>query len=518
MIEKELDEENELIKDSETIETISNKIFPILKTKDEKNIVNEFCKKEYENIDLTLCINSSNNNNTILTTLVNYNLTKATINFISLLTNLIKSSSYFLDYINKKNSKGYNALLYAAFRGNLEIFNYLMESGADISITNSSGLNALHLASQGNFPNIIVFLIEKYGMDINCKDNKGNTALHWAVYMNSRQAVDYLIFYNIDINLRDNDGETALGIATNKGNIYLVNRFNEDFSVLINRKLEENKEILDDNENDLDDDGQNIILNNTSTKKRSKNNLKEFINKILGTNSMNMIAFPFLLIIFTLQGINQIIILRGYNNLFMSLVFLILFFLLLFFYYVTSQSEPGEVPNKFINSLQLLAEQGEDLKNICPWCINTLNDNTHHCFLCNKCISHQEFHDVYLNNCIGKNNFNLYMNFLYYLTIVFGLKLIITIWGLFWLSGERFKKAIKLIIPQIIFLSIFISFCLLKIRAKFKKYHGNFTFSFSNLLIKGMKDIKNNINFLNITKKKNLDIQLTSLENTDKDI
>ena len=117
-----------------------------------------------------------------------------------------------------------------------------MESGADVSVTNSSGLNVLHLASQGNYPNIIVFLVEKYEIDINSKDNKGNTALHWAVYMNSKQAVDYLIYYNIDTSLRDNDGETALGIAINKGNNYLVKRFNEDFSVLINKNLEDNKD------------------------------------------------------------------------------------------------------------------------------------------------------------------------------------------------------------------------------------------------------------------------------------
>ena len=54
-----------------------------------------------------------------------------------------------------------------------------MESGADISITNASGLNVLHLASQGNYPNMIVYVIDKYGLDINSKDNKGNTALHW---------------------------------------------------------------------------------------------------------------------------------------------------------------------------------------------------------------------------------------------------------------------------------------------------------------------------------------------------
>ena len=166
----------------------------------------------------------------------------------------------------------------------------------------------------------------------------------------------------------------------------------------------------------------------------------------------------------------------------------------------------------------MLAEQGEDLKNICPWCINSINENTHHCFLCNKCINNQEFHDVYLNNCIGRNNFNLYMNFLYYITIVFTFKLIICVWGIFWLSGDRFRKAIKLIIPQILCVGAFTTLCILKIKSKFKKYQGILNMSFSNLIIKGMKDIKNTIKFANINIKKYMNIQQSSLENTEREI
>ena len=527
-MEDTLDEEVELVKDPETIEKISEEIFEVLKTKDETNILSELYKKEYKNVDLTLCINSSQNNNTILTTLVNYNLTRATTNFISLLTHLIKSEADFSNYINQKNTRGYNALLYAAFRGNLEIFNKLMEVGADPTITNSSGLNALHLASQGNYPNMIVILVEKYNLDVNSKDNKGNTALHWAVYKNSRQAVDYLIYYNIDTNLRDNDGETALGIAIDKGNEYLIKRFNEDFSVLINKRLEESKENQDnENENDNDNDiennnNQHIELNNnTNTKiKIKKNNLNEFINKFWGTNSRNMAAFPFLLIVFVIEGINQIIIIKGYNNLFMSLVFFILFFLLLFFYYITSKSDPGEISNKFINSLSLLAEQGEDLKNICPWCINNMNENTHHCFLCNKCINYQEFHDVYLNNCIGKNNFSLYINFLYYLSIDFIFKFIISFWGLFWIKGEKSKKVLKLIILQIIAVGVSLYFIIIKIKAKIKKYN-NSIFSFGSFFIKDTKDNLNDsssVSTINSQRNLNMNIQLTSMENTEKEI
>ena len=519
------EEETELIKDPETIEKISEKIFAILQTKDETNILSELYKKEYKKIDLTLCINQFNNNNTILTTLSNLNLTRATINFISMLSHIIKSKSDLANYINQKNKKGYNALLYSAFRGNLEIFNKLMESGADISITNASGLNALHLASQGNYPNMIVYLIEKYGLDVNSKDNKGNTALHWAVYMNSKQAVDYLVYYNIDTNLRDNDGDTALEIAVRKGNQYLIKRFNEDFSVLINKKLEESKNINHDIETDNDIDNnnnQNIELNHNITRNSNKNNFYEFINKIWANNSQNMAAFPFLLIIFVLEGINQMIIIRGYNNLFMSMVFLIFFLLLLFFYFITSKSDPGEITNKFINSLSLLAEQGENLKNICPWCVNNINKDTHHCFLCNKCVNYQEFHDVYLNNCVGRNNFGLYMNFLYYLTINFIFKFLISFWGIFWLKEERFSKAIKLIIPQIIFVGACTAICILKIKAKIQKYNrfynsGNF---FLNKNIKDNLNDSNNssISTLNSTKNMNMNIQLTTFENSEREI
>ena len=106
-----------------------------------------------------------------------------------------KSKDNFIPYLNQKNIKGYNALLYAAFRGNLEIFEKLIKLGADLDKINSSGLNVLHLAVQGNHPNLIVYLIEKCGFNINSKDNNGRTALHWGISMNSKQAVDYLVYY-----------------------------------------------------------------------------------------------------------------------------------------------------------------------------------------------------------------------------------------------------------------------------------------------------------------------------------
>ena len=468
MTEEALDEV-ELTKDKEIIDKISSKLFPVLHKKDEINIINELDKKEYSDIDLTLCIDTAHNDNTILTTLVSYNLTRAVTYFISIVKSYKKLFQEYLAYINKKNSKGYNALLYSAFRGNLTIFTKLMECGADINSANSNGLNALHLASQGNYPNIIIYLIEKYGMDINSIDNNGNSALHWAIYMNRPQAVDYLIYYKIDINLRDNNNETALDIARIKDNNFLIKKFEEDYFLLYN-KPEEGK--ISQDKNELNSKKNSLVLI-----------LKSFFNEIIGNeHSRNSYAYPFLFFIIFIELFNQIIIIRGYKNYFMSMVFTISFIILLFFYITASKSDAGEILSKCINSLVLLAEQGEDMKNICPWCINYTN---------------------------------LYMSFFFFFVINFCFKLIISIWGIFWLKNVNFTRTIGFIIPQILLVSCGIALGVIKIRKNSKL---SYEMNFGNLFIKDIKDNNNNDNETNITInntiEKNTNIQLTTLGNT----
>ena len=463
MTEEPLDEV-ELQKDNEIIDKISSKIFRVLQTKEETTIINELDKNEYSDKDLTLCIDTAHNDNTILTTLVNYNLTRAVTHFIAIVKSYKKLYTDYLAYINKKNSKGYNALLYSAFRGNLQVFMKLMENGADVnSTTSSSGLNALHLASQGNYPNIIIYLIDKYGININSQDNKGNTALHWAVYMDKKQAVNYLMYYNIDVNLRDNDNETAIDIAIRKNNVYLMKKFKEDYS-LLNQKGKINE-----------------IIQNKNEKNNPGFNFRALIDKLIGNEHPTIsFAYPFLIFMILIELLNQIIILRGYKNYFMSMVFCIMFIMSLFFYLTSSKSDAGEIFSKCINSLTILAEQGEDMKNICPWCINYTNEKTHHCFLCKKCFECQEFHEPFINNCVGRNNFSLYMSFLFFFTINFGFKLIISIWGLFWLKNDRLKRTVGFIIIQILLVLMGIGLSVIKI----KKYLSlSYSINFGNLFI-----------------------------------
>jgi ankyrin repeat protein len=136
----------------------------------------------------------------------------------------------FMDYVNKKGDNGFNALHYAAFRGNIRILEKLIQSGADINIKNNSGLNVMHMAAQGDQPNVLVFFKEKYDMQVSTLDSVLSTPLHWACYMGAESSVDYLTSWNSDINARDKDGFTPLHLAVMTGKIFYYSNFRKNQS------------------------------------------------------------------------------------------------------------------------------------------------------------------------------------------------------------------------------------------------------------------------------------------------
>ena len=99
----------------------------------------------------------------------------------------------------------------------------LEEYGANVTITNSTLLNVLHMAAQNNKVPSMIYLSDK--VDINAADEKGHTALHWAAYSGSEDVVAYILTKNsIDINAVDKDNQTPLILATSYGNTKIVRR------------------------------------------------------------------------------------------------------------------------------------------------------------------------------------------------------------------------------------------------------------------------------------------------------
>ena len=394
----------EEIKDygDKNVKKINSNIFQLLTKKDQNQILKEIKNLENNNIDLTNLIEEEENKNSLLISSVYFNLTEVSEYLIDYFRNKIKSATKFLDYLNLRNIKGYDALLYAAFRGNYKIFQKLLDNGAYLNSTNISGLNVLHLAAQGNRLNIIASLTEKYIFNINSRDNNGNTALHWAVYFNNQQSIDYLLRYNIDINIKDNNNCTALQLAINKENDIIIDKIKESI----------------------------IIKYNTSDNKYNLFNIfdKKEVYKIWMRIHLYKLFFLSLIVS---EFFNQKLIVLGIQNLEINFIFIILFLIVFFCYSIVKKSDPGiESNNKSKKTLFSLLNQGNDLSNVCPWCVGFMNANSYHCPYCKKCISFQEFHNSMLNNCIGKNNFKIYLFYLFFITLYFGLKCFVGIYAI----------------------------------------------------------------------------------------
>lgn len=51
------------------------------------------------------------------------------------------------------------------------------------------------------------------GLDINSRDRKGSTPLHWACFSKSEIALNYLLAWKPELNFRDSEGYTPLHLA-----------------------------------------------------------------------------------------------------------------------------------------------------------------------------------------------------------------------------------------------------------------------------------------------------------------
>jgi len=75
----------------------------------------------------------------------------------------------------------YSSLLYAAFKGNIQIIEMLIKIGANIKHKNKFGIGVLHVAAQGDQP-IVIYFFRKLGVNLREPDTRGSTPLHWACW------------------------------------------------------------------------------------------------------------------------------------------------------------------------------------------------------------------------------------------------------------------------------------------------------------------------------------------------
>ena len=93
-----------------------------------------------------------------------------------------KDETFVKYFVNLQSILGYTAIHLASYRGNKDIIQILIEYGATVDIANSKGLNVLHVASQGDRVESIIYFKYKYKLNIEEKYKEGSSTLHWACY------------------------------------------------------------------------------------------------------------------------------------------------------------------------------------------------------------------------------------------------------------------------------------------------------------------------------------------------
>lgn len=113
--------------------------------------------------------------------------------YVPLVKRIIEN--HLFDDIDEYEFQGYtNLQLYTAIGTSLEAVRLLIEAGADISLKTKSGLNLLSLAVfNDEHPEILEYLVQNklYG-NVSEKDNKGKTALDYALQIKNKKAIAIL--------------------------------------------------------------------------------------------------------------------------------------------------------------------------------------------------------------------------------------------------------------------------------------------------------------------------------------
>ncbi len=113
--------------------------------------------------------------------------------------------------LNAKDNKGKTPLHDISVTANQEIVRYLVDQGADINAKDNAGSTPLNLLCEwAKNIELIQYLVESKGANINNTMNNGNTLLHSAANSEIAEISEYLIQKNLDPNSNNKDNETPL--------------------------------------------------------------------------------------------------------------------------------------------------------------------------------------------------------------------------------------------------------------------------------------------------------------------
>jgi len=121
----------------------------------------------------------------------------------------------------------------------------------------------------------------------------------------------------------------------------------------------------------------------------------------------------------------------------LSMIYCILCSLALSCHAKTTLTDPGSVPQSAVPSEAQRKNHPEQKLSMCSQCQTFKPPFSHHCRICNRCVSRMDHHCPWMNNCIGAGNLKHFILFLIYTWLTCGYAMLLLGWNYFFCATEN---------------------------------------------------------------------------------
>jgi palmitoyltransferase ZDHHC13/17 len=133
-----------------------------------------------------------------------------------------ETCTYLIDQGAEVNAVGGSKLAtplqWAARQGLVDIIHLLVQRGANPLLVDAQGFTCLHSVTHSSSYWTLLYILCQPDINIDERDNREHTALHWAAYQGDDVSTQILLKFGADPNAVDRDGFTPLHWAAVNGN------------------------------------------------------------------------------------------------------------------------------------------------------------------------------------------------------------------------------------------------------------------------------------------------------------
>ena len=283
------------------------------------------------------------------------------------------------------------------------------------------------MAAQGDQPGSWAYFAKITRMDSAPQDARKRTPLHWAVHLNSKLCLEYILAHEQDLEMKDSFGHTALHKA-----ILLILRHEESLvfvkTLIIRGASFETR--TDKNQTCLaliPEEGlkEDTVEKLTSILRKHRCNCHftltfRYLTQPYKRSRATMIWY-LLAMFFLIYTHITLVLPRSPATIYTYtvtcthiLVWLCCGVSLL----LASCSNPGLLKKDY-ELIHLLQNFHPD--DICPRCEVLTTPRSHHCSICDKCVERWDHHCPWINNCVGVRNHCSFFLHLFLMTLIFAL-------------------------------------------------------------------------------------------------